>query len=507
MTVDGTTSGATAADATRRRWWILAVLGVAQLMVVLDATIVNVALPDAQADLGFGPEDRQWVITAYALAFGSLLLLGGRLSDRWGQRTTLLIGLVGFAVASTVGGAADSFEVLIAARAAQGAFAAVLAPAALSLLNTTFTDPAERNQAFGVFGAVSGAGAAVGLVLGGALTQYLDWSWCLYVNDVFALVAAVGALVLIPGRGPTTQVPLDLPGAVFASAGVLSLVFGFARAEGDGWSSPTTLGLVGLGLVLLGSFVVLERRVAHPLLPLRIAADRARGGSLLALALANVGIFAVFLFLTFFLQQTLGFSPLATGAAFLPIVAGITISSTTAAPRMLTAGGPRRPIVLGAVLGAAALGWLATLTADSTYLTHVLPSLFVVGLGIGLVFGAGTAAATAGVRAQDAGVAGALVNTVQQIGGSLGTALLTTLAAQTTAALLADGAAGRAAESAVVAGYARAFTVATAAFVAMAVIGALVLPATGRGQQPQHPDGGPDEAAPVPGPTVAGEPA
>jgi EmrB/QacA subfamily drug resistance transporter len=477
MTISGTSSSHPLKGGGNRRWWVLATLGLAQLMVVLDATIVNVALPDAQADLGFAPEDRQWMVTAYALAFGSLLLLGGRLSDRWGQRTTLLVGLLGFAVASTVGGAASTFGMLIAARAAQGAFAAILAPAALSLLTVTFTEPSERSRAFGVFGAVSGAGAAVGLILGGVLTEYMDWSWCLYVNDFFAVAAALGTLVVIPHREAVDRVPLDLPGTIFASAGLLALVYGFARAERDGWTGATPLGLIAAGVLLLGVFALLERRVAHPLLPLRILADRARGGALVSLGLSNIGIFAVFLFLTFFLQENLGLSPLATGVAFLPIVVGITFASTAVAPQMLTRRGPRRPIVIGALLGAIALGWLSTLSIDSSYLTHVLPAALVVGLGLGMIFGSAAATATDDVRSEDAGVASALVNTFQQVGGALGTALLTTLAAQTTAGLLAGGAAS---QTAAVAGYGRAFLVAAGVFVVMALVCGMLLVRSGR---------------------------
>jgi EmrB/QacA subfamily drug resistance transporter len=474
MTIAGTRTTPSKKGGRNRRWWVLGVLGLAQLMVVLDATIVNVALPDAAVDLGFAPEDRQWVVTAYALAFGGLLLLGGRLSDRWGQRTTLLVGLLGFAVASTVGGAASTFGMLIAARTAQGVFAAVLAPAALSLLTVTFTEPSERSRAFGVFGAVSGAGAAVGLILGGVLTEYLDWSWCLYVNDFFAVAAAVGALIVIPHRGMVDRVPLDLPGTVTASTGLLALVYGFARAESDGWAGATPLGLIVAGVLLIGAFLLIERRVAHPLLPLRILADRVRGGALVSLALSNIGIFAVFLFLTFFLQENLGLSPLATGVAFLPIVVGITFASTAVAPQMLTRRGPLRPIVLGAVLGAVALGWLSTLGIDSSYLTHVLPAALVVGLGLGMIFGSAAATATAGVGTEDSGVASALVNTFQQVGGALGTALLTTLAAQTTADLLAGGAST--AEAAAVAGYGRAFLVAAGIFVLMALACGMLLP-------------------------------
>lgn len=456
-----------------RRWWVLAVLGLAQLMVVLDSTIVNVALPDAQRDLGFSTADRQWVVTAYALAFGSLLLLGGRLSDRWGQRTTLVVGLVGFALASAAGGAAPSFEVLVAARAVQGAFAAILAPATLSLLTTTFTEPGERARAFGIFGAVSGAGAGVGLLLGGALTQYLGWAWCLYVNDVLAVAALAGTLALIPRREPQRAEPLDLPGTLTVVAGLAALVYGLSTAETDGWTSPLTLGLIAAGLALLAVFVAVERRADHPLLPLRVVLDRRRGGALIAASLSAVGLFAALLFLTFFLQQQLGFSPLLTGAAFLPMIAAITLTATAVGPRMLTAGGPRLPIVTGALLGTVGLGLLWRLDAGSGYAAGVLPGTVVLGLGMGMIFGSAIDAATDGVLPADAGIASAMPNTGQQVFGALGTALLSSLAAQAGASALAAGATSAAAA---VAGYGRAFLVGGAVFALMALLTWLVLP-------------------------------
>ena len=267
----------------KRRWLILALIGLAQLMVVLDATIVNIALPSAQADLGFSDDARQWVITAYALSFGSLLLLGGRLGDIFGRKRVFITGLAGFAVASALGGLAESFGMLVGARALQGAFAALLAPAALGLLTTTFTVPAERNRAFGVFGVIAGSGAAVGLILGGALTELLDWRWVMFVNLLLAIPAMFAALTLLGAE--TARVPrprLDVPGTLAASAGLFALVFGFSSAETSGWGAPLTIAALAAGVALLAAFVAIERRVAHPLLPLRVVTDRARGGSFLA---------------------------------------------------------------------------------------------------------------------------------------------------------------------------------------------------------------------------------
>ena len=417
-----------------RRWWVLAVVALAQLVVVLDATIVNIALPTAQADLGFGNDARQWIVTGYALAFGSLLLLGGRLADLFGRKPLFLIGLVGFAVASAVGGAADGFGLLVTARAAQGVFGALLAPAALSLLTVTFSEGAERGRAFAIFGAISGAGGAVGLILGGALTEYLSWRWCLYVNVPIALAAIVGALVVLPRREP--RVPgapgLDVPGAVLSIAGLVSLVYGLGTAETDGWTSLATLGLIGAGVVLLGAFVVVETRVAHPLLPMRVITDRTRGGAFAAIALVGAGMFGVFLFLTYFMSTVLGYEPLPTGLAFLPMILSLMISAQFA-PSVVSRIGVKVPVVLGFLVAAAGMLLFVQLDVGSAYWTGVVPGLVVVGLGIGLVMAPAFSAATLGVRADDAGVASAAVNTFQQIGGSIATAVLSAIAASAAA--------------------------------------------------------------------------
>src|SRR5918992_257224 len=302
-----------------RRWLILAVIGIAQLLVVLDVTIVNIALPSAQADLRFSDDDRQWIITAYALAFGSLLLLGGRIADLFGRKWTFIAGLLGFAGASAAGGAAQSFEVLVAARAPPGGVGALLAPAALSLLATTFTDPAERGKAFGVYAAIAGMGGAIGLLLGGALTEVLDWRWCLYVSIAFAVPAAIAGTRLLHHIAAPARPRLDIPGALSATTGLFALVWGLARAESDGWGDPVTLGFLAASAALLTAFVARQRRAAHPLLPLSVVSDRDRGASFLAIATGSAGIFGIFLFLTFYLQNTKGFTPLETGFAFLPM--------------------------------------------------------------------------------------------------------------------------------------------------------------------------------------------
>jgi EmrB/QacA subfamily drug resistance transporter len=420
---------ATATPDSKRRWFILALIGLAQLMVVLDVTIVNIALPSAQKALGFSNDSRQWIVTAYALSFGSLLLLGGRIGDLFGRKRVFITGLAGFAVASAIGGLAQSFGVLVAARALQGGFAALLAPAALSLLTTTFTVPAERNKAFGVFGVVAGSGAAVGLILGGALTEYLNWRWSMYVNLILAVPAAIGALRLLGDEtAPATKPRIDIPGTITASAGLFGLVYGFSNAETQGWGASLTVVALAVGVALLAAFVAIERRVEHPLLPLRVVADRGRGGAYLAVAIVGAGMFGVFLFLTYYLQQTLGFSPLKTGLAFLPMMAVLMPTGAIGQTRLVPRFGARRLVTLGMLFGAAAMVMLTGVNVDSSYATHVLPGLLVMGLGLGLVMAPAMSTATLGVDRRDAGVASAMVNTGQQIGGSIGTALLSTLA-------------------------------------------------------------------------------
>lgn len=410
------------------RWWVLVVLGVAQLMVTLDATVVNIALPEAQHDLGFSDGSRQWVITGYALAFGSLLLLGGRLGDLFGRRTTFVTGLIGFAAASVVGGAAGSFEILVAARVAQGLFAALLAPAALSLLSVTFTDPAERPKAFGIFSALAGAGAAVGLLLGGMLTEWASWRWVMYVNVVFAGVALVGALLLLAKPAITERPRIDLPGTLVVSAALFGIVYGFAHVESTSWTDPVALGSMISGVVLLVVFAWLERRVAHPLLPLRVVLDRTRGGAFLAVFVLGMGMFSIFLFLTYYLEASIGYSPIEAGLSFLPMVGGIVASSTTVPALLLPRVGPKVVVSVGFLVSASGMALLTRLTLDSTYLAHIMPGMILLGLGIGAVMTTSFQAATAGVHHEDAGVASALINTSQQVGGSISTALLTTVA-------------------------------------------------------------------------------
>ncbi len=459
------------------RWAVLALLGTAQLMVVLDATIVNIALPSAQDALGFGTDQRQWIITAYALAFGSLLLLGGKLGDLFGRKWTFIAGLLGFAIASAIGGLAGSFGVLVAARALQGAFGALLAPSALSLLTVTFADSPDRAKAFGIFGALAGGGASVGLILGGILTEALSWRWCLYVNLVIAVPAALVALRLLVNQGHPQRPRIDVPGVVAGSAGLFGLVYGFSNAETDSWTAPLTVFSLGASVVLLIAFVAIERRAAHPLLPLHVVWDRARGGAYASIALAGSGVFGVFLFLTFYMQQTLGLSPLETGVAFLPMTATIVVTATTVQTRLLHRVGAKVLVSIGMTFGVLAMVFFTRLTPDGGYASHVLPGLLLIGFGMGNIFAPAFGTATLGVDRTEAGVASAMVNTSQQVGGSVGTALLSTLFASAASSYAASHAPGPGlAQAAAVHGYTTAFWWAAGIFAVGLAVALLVLP-------------------------------
>lgn len=411
-----------------KRWWALVVIAGAQLMVILDGTIVNIALPSVQNGLGMSDTNRQWVITAYSLAFGGLLLLGGRIVDLVGRKRTFMIGLVGFAAASALGGAADGPSTLFAARALQGACAALLAPSALSLLTTTFTDPAERGKAFGIYGALAGGGSAIGLLVGGLLTEYATWRWCLYVNVPVALAALGGALALLQDSPGRRGVRLDVSGALLASGGLVAIVYGSSEAESAGWADPLVLTLFAVGVALLAVFVWCQSRAEHPMLPLHILMDRTRAAALATMGLATVAMFGAFLFLTYYLQTILDYSPVRTGLAFLPMSVTIVIGATQIAARLLPHTAPRNLMAPGMLLAAVGMLLLTRLSMNSTYTTGVLPALVLLGLGMGLTFMPVYATATAGVAPKDAGVASATVSTFQQIGGSLGIVLLNTIA-------------------------------------------------------------------------------
>jgi EmrB/QacA subfamily drug resistance transporter len=416
-----------------RRWLILALLGTAQLMVVLDATIVNIALPHAQAALAFSNNDRQWIVTGYSLAFGSLLLLGGRIADLFGRKRVFIIGVIGFAAASAFGGAAQNFGMLLTARVVQGAFGALLAPATLSLLTTTFRNPVERTKAMGIYGGIAGAGASVGLLLGGVLTEYLDWRWVMYVNVLIAAVALAGAVTLLKQINVPDRPRLDLIGTVLAAVGLFAIVYGFSNASmssgSSGWTQPATLGTLIGGAVLLAVFVIVEQRVAHPLLPLRIILDRNRAGAYLAMFFAAIGMFGVFLFLTYYLEENLQWSAVKTGVAFLPLTLVLVVVAAIGNTVLLSRVSPRILVPFGLLLAAVGMALLTNIGLTSDYAADVLPTLLLVGAGLGLVFAPAFTLGTLGVVPSDAGAASATVNVAQQIGGSIGTSLLNTIAA------------------------------------------------------------------------------
>jgi EmrB/QacA subfamily drug resistance transporter len=439
-------------------------------MVALDATIVSIALPSAQAALHATDADRQWVITAYTLSFGGLLLLGGRFADFFGRKRAFLIGLSGFALASALGGSAPNFAILVGARALQGAFGALLAPTALSLLATTFTEPKERAKAFAVYGAIAGSGAAAGMLLGGVLTQYLTWRWCLYVNIPIAVVAGMGGWLVFGDSRAVAKPRFDVLGVVLATGGLVALVYGCTVAVSQGWRSTEVVSLLAASVALLSLFVAWQARATNPLLPLHIVLDRNRGGAYLAVALGIAGMFGAFLFLTYYLQVVLRFTPVQAGLAFLPMTLASQAGSWLIAARLMPRLPARALMAPGALVAAAGMALLTQLQPDTNYLTLVLPAELLLGLGTSCVMVPAFSIGTLGVDRREAGIAAATVGTFQQIGGSLGVAVLNTIAASATAAYLAVNSNGRLRVEAIVHGY----SVATAWGVAILLLGAVV---------------------------------
>ena len=490
MSVHATTSNVTfrrssdivnAGNADSRRWLILATICSAALMIVLDVTVMNLALPSAQHALGFTNAGRQWIVTAYTLSFGSLLLFCGRLADLIGRKVTFLIGLAGFAAASAVGGASDSFAMLVTARACQGVFAALLAPSALSLLITTFSDPKERGKAFGVYGAVAASGSGLGLLLGGALTSYLSWRWCLYVNLVFAAIAITGGVLLL-GRQPRTPgARLDVPGVAAVSGGMFCLVYGFSNAATHSWHASSTWGFLAAGAALLIIFAVWQSRAAQPLLPPRVILDRNRGGAYLTMLIFGSALFGIFLFLIYYMQVILGYSAVKSGVALLPMVTVIGVMANVGNIKLMPRLGPKPLISLGLLFNAVGLAWLTRIGVHSDYASALLGPLIVTGFGSGLIFSAAANTGTFGVAPRDAGIASASVNTGQQLGGAIGTALLNTIAASAFTSYLAGHAHGRPAPQLVqlsaIHSYTTVFWWCAGIFVAGAIIcGALLRP-------------------------------
>lgn len=434
-----------------RRWWALCVLGSAQLMILLDSTIVSVAMPSLQTELRMADGDRPWVVTSYTVAFGGLLLLAGRIADHTGRKRVFVSGLLGFAVASAAAGAAPTAAALFAARAVQGACAALLAASALALVTTSFPDPGERRRAIAVFGALGGAGASSGVVLGGVLTQWFGWRWCLLVNVPIALAAVLGAAGMPRDRAPRVEGRIDVCGAVLGCGGLIALVHGCSRAEADGWLAPPVLGTLLGGAVLLAAFAVRQTRAAVPLLPPVLVRDRGRVAALLAGGALMMAQLSVSLFLTYYLQTVLGWSALAAGLGFLPISLVTTATATQLGTRLLPRLGPRVLMTAGLCLAACGLCQLTLLGPDSAYATRVLPALATFGIGLGGSFLAIMNGATAGVPDRDSGIASAAVNSVQQVGGSIGSAVFNTAAASAAAAF--HGAAGDSVRAATLHGF------------------------------------------------------
>jgi EmrB/QacA subfamily drug resistance transporter len=477
--LEATAGPGASSGATRSRWWILTVIAGAQLMVVLDSTIMIIALPSAQHALGFSNTDRQWVVTAYTLAFGGFLVLGGRISDMIGTKRTLMIGVVGFALASAIGGAAQSTLMLIGARGLQGLFGALLAPSVLSLLSTTFTHPRERARAFGIYATIAISGSAFGLILGGFLTQYLDWRWCLYVNLPIAALVAFGAFTLIPTRQQgASGVRLDIPGVVLGCGGLVALVYALGEAGEHGWGSPGVVGPLIIAVALLAGFIFWQSKGPNPLLPLRVLKNRNRAGSFLTIMLAVTGMFGTFLFLTYLLQTVDQYSPLKTGVAFLPLLAMNGLAATQLTSRLMPHVATRLLIIPGLLIAAVGVVLLTQLTPEASYVTHVLPAELLLGLGLGLAIVPCISTATNNADPQDVGVTSAMTNTSQQIGASIGTALLNTIAAMATATYLAGHANGsNLVARATVHGFAAASGWAAGIFVLAAVTGGILITA------------------------------
>ncbi|MFJ8803061.1 MFS transporter [Streptomyces sp. NPDC102487] len=473
----------TTPQAHPRRWAALLFISIAQLMVILDSAIMNIALPSAQNALHFSDGGRQWVITAYGLAFGGLLILGGRLSDLLGRKRTFTIGLIGFAVASALGGAATNLGMLLIARAGQGIFGALLAPSALSLISLTFTNSKERAKAFGIFGAIATAGGALGLLLGGVLTQYLNWRWSMFVNIPIAAVGIVGALTVvqdIPTEGKRTR--LDLPGAVLATLGLVALVYGFSEAESRGWNSGVTLTMLAASVVLLLAFVLLESKLKSPLLPLHILTERNRAGAYLSVAFAVISMFGMFLFLSYYMQLVKGYSPVQTGLAFIPMAAAQAFGSMVLGTRLSARMRPGLLMGAGYLVTAVGVLLMALLQTDSSY-TLLAVAEIITGLGIGAAFMPAMSLGTHGVEPENAGVASAMVGASQQVGGSVGTALLNTIAASSTATYLLSHAHTRAATNdALVHGFSTAYWWAVGALVLAALVSLIAVNAP----RPQH---------------------
>ncbi len=441
----------------------LIVISCAQLMIVLDATIVNVAIPTIHTALHFSRTNLEWLITAYSLTFGGLLLFGGRTGDLYGKRRMFMIGIGIFAISSLLGGLATNDVWLILTRGLQGVGAAIAAPTALSLITTNFPEGRERNRAMGVYAAMSGGGGAIGLLLGGVLTSYVSWRWIFFVNvPIAALVLFLAPRAL--NESESTSGHLDVPGALTATGGMLSLVYGLSNASSHSWGSTSTLLFLGLAVVLLTAFGFVERRSPEPLMPLSIFKNRNRSASFAIMLSIGIAIFSMFYFLTQYMQNILGWSPIRTGVGFLPMTAGIVVAAGLAST-LVGKIGIRIPLIVGPALATAGIVWISRITPTSTYL-DILGPLVVMALGMGFSFVPLTLAGVSGVQDHEAGLASALLNTMQQVGGAIGLAVLATVAIDATNsklhALATSGSLTNASSIATTHGYTTAFGVAAA---------------------------------------------
>jgi EmrB/QacA subfamily drug resistance transporter len=451
----------------------LAVILTAQVMITLDSTITTIAVPPASRALHISVANSQWMLTAYTLAFGSLLLLGGRIADYLGRKRILIWSLVGFGLASALGGLAQDQAMLFAARGLQGAMGALMAPAALSILTVTFTEPHERHRAFGMYGAVSGGGAGLGLILGGVLTQYVSWRWNLLITAPLAVLAALAAAREVHESRSDQRSGYDIPGAATSAVGLLALVYGFTRAQSNGWASGLTLACLFAGGALLVIFTLVETRVANPLLPLRVVLERARGVSFLAIVLVGLSTIAAFLFLTFYLQQIRHYSALKTGLLFFPISVA-TVVGATIATQLMARIKIRTLLAAGFAVSTAGMAIFTQIGVHSSFPALLLPAEILWAVGFGMVFVVLSNTSLIGVAPNDAGVASALVNTTQQVGTSIGVALLSTIAASAGSSYLTSHH-GAAAQVATVHGYSIGFAISAALIGAAGIICILFL--------------------------------
>jgi EmrB/QacA subfamily drug resistance transporter len=474
---------ATDTGADPRRWRALVILAAAQFMVVLDASIVNVALPSIQTDLGFSQENLQWVVNAYTLAFGGFLMLGGRAADLFGRRRVFMIGMIVFAAASLAGGLATSEGWLIGARGIQGLGAAIVSPAALAIVTTTFTEGAERNKALGIWGALAGAGGAVGVLLGGVLTSGLGWEWVLFVNVPIGVVVAILAPRVVRESRQEARTTIDVAGAVLVTAGLVSVVYALVDANSAGWGSLQTIGLLALGLALLVAFVVTELRARHPIMPLGIFRNRNVASANAVSLLVGASLFSMFYFISLYLQQVLGDTALEAGLSYLPLALAI-IFSAGGASQLVNKVGPKLVLITGLVLVAIGLVLFSRVSADGSFAADVLAPSIIVAVGLGFAFVPIMITAVAGVGESEAGMASGLINTAQQVGGALGLAILSTVATSRTSDVLATGVQQRAA---LTEGFQTAFAVGAGFAVVGIVLAVLVVPRIRREQLQEVP--------------------